>query len=212
MLKYILFDLDETLYSSSNGLMQTIGNRMRQFIAEKYGMQQDEAYALQKRYWDDYGTTLRGLYIERHIDPREYLDYVHAVPLADFIGPDPKLRSVLERITLEKVIMTNADSAHAHRILDILGVADLFTQIFDVVCFEYECKPARSVYERVLKMLGVSGDECVLVDDMARNLPNARELGIKTILVGSQGDSDVRIDTIYQVADAIANLESNAAR
>jgi putative hydrolase of the HAD superfamily len=208
MLKYILFDLDETLYPSTNGLMQTIGARMRQFIIEKYAISLDEARALQVRYWDEYGTTLRGLYLERHIDPQEYLRFVHAVPLSDFIEPDPKLRAVLERIPQEKIILTNADSVHARRILNILGVADLFTRIYDVVCFEYQCKPARVVYERVLQMLPARGRECVLVDDMARNLPTARELGIKTILVGSQGDSDARIETIYQVADALTGLEA----
>ena len=208
MLRYILFDLDETLYPTNNGLMQTIGNRMRQFIMDKYGLAPDEAYALQKRYWDEYGTTLRGLYLERHIDPLEYLDFVHQVPLADFLGPDAKLRAILESIPQEKVIMTNADSEHARRILEILGVADQFTRVFDVVCFEFDCKPARSVYERVLQMLPARGEECALVDDLARNFPNARDLGIRTILVGSQGDSDVRIETIYQVADAIAGLEN----
>jgi putative hydrolase of the HAD superfamily len=211
-LKYILFDLDETLYPTSNGLMQTISNRMRQFIIDKCALQPDEALALQKRYWNEYGTTLRGLVLERQIDPSEFLQFVHDVPLKDFLAPDPKLRGVLERLPHEKVILTNADAAHARRILDILGVADLFTRIFDVVCFEYECKPARAVYERVLQMLPARATECLLVDDLPRNLPTARELGIKTILVGSQGDSDARIETIYQVADAIANFEADTHR
>lgn len=209
MLKYILFDLDETLYPTANGLMQTIGGRMRQFIIEKYGLAPEEAFTLQKRYWDEYGTTLRGLYLERHIDPREYLDFVHAVPLTDFIGPDLKLRAVLERIPQEKVIMTNADAEHARRVIDILGVKDLFTRIYDVVFYDYDAKPARPVYERVLNDLPARADECVLVDDMARNLPNARELGIKTVLVGGQGESDVCIQSIYDVADALAQMDAD---
>jgi putative hydrolase of the HAD superfamily len=208
MLKYILFDLDETLYPASNGLMQTIAGRMRQFIMDKYALPPDEAQALQKRYWNEYGTTLRGLYLERHVDPREYLQFVHDVRLTDYIEPDPRLRAVLECISQEKAILTNADSAHARRILDILGVSDLFTRIFDVVSFEYECKPARTVYERVLRMLPARGDECVLVDDLPRNLPTARELGIKTILVGGEGDSDACIETIYQVADTLVSLQA----
>jgi putative hydrolase of the HAD superfamily len=209
MLKYILFDLDETLYPSANGLMQTISDRMRLFIADKYGLAHEEALALQHRFWNEYGTTLRGLYIERHIDPQEYLKFVHAVPLSDFIEADPRLREVLEHIPQEKVILTNADAVHARRILEILGVADLFTRIFDVVCFDYQCKPARVVYELVLRMLPAEGPECVLVDDMARNLTTARELGIWTILVGSQGDSDARIENIYQVEEALGKLEAS---
>ncbi len=207
MFKYILFDLDETLYPSSNGLMQTIGTRMRDYIIARYGLPANEAHDLQKRYWREYGTTLRGLYLERHIDPEDYLKFVHDVPVRDYVSPDPRLRTVLERIPQEKVILTNADAPHARRILDVLGVADLFTRIFDVVCFEYDCKPAPAVYRRVLEMLPARGDDCVLVEDIARNLTPARELGIRTILVAGQGEADAHIDTIYEVADCIAGLE-----
>ncbi len=209
MLKYIIFDLDETLYPTTNGLMQLIGDRMREYISRKYGMQPDEARALQKRYWNEYGTTLRGLYLERQIDPADYLQFVHDVPLRDFVAPDPKLRAVLERIPQDKVILTNADAPHARRILDILGISDLFTRIFDVVCFDYQCKPAPAVYERLLDLLPAQGEECALVEDLPRNLPPAHALGITTILLGNQGEADVHIETIYDVAGAIAKLTSN---
>ncbi len=206
MLRFALFDLDETLYPTTNGLMQTIGLRMRDYIMQRYGLPADEAFALQKHYWREYGTTLRGLYLERHIDPEEYLRFVHDVPLRDYVAPDPRLRSVLERIPLEKVIVTNADTPHARRVVEVLGVSDLFTRVFDIVCFDYVCKPERQVYEYVLNQLGARGDECVLIEDMARNLPNARALGIHTILLGKEGEADAHIDTIYEVADAIARL------
>ncbi|MGB8643928.1 MAG: pyrimidine 5'-nucleotidase [Anaerolineae bacterium] len=206
MLRYALFDLDETLYPTTNGLMQTIGERMRLYIMQRYGLPAEEAYALQKQYWREYGTTLRGLYIERHIDPEEYLRFVHDVSVRDFVTPDPKLRAVLEGIPLRKAIVTNADAPHARRVLKVLGLADLFAQIFDIVSFGYVCKPATEVYEYVLKQLGARGDECVLVEDMARNLPTARALGIRTILLGAAGESDEHIQSIYEVADAIARL------
>ncbi len=206
MLRFALFDLDETLYPTTNGLMQMIGERMRLYIMERYGLPADEAWELQKHYWHEYGTTLRGLYIERHIDPEEYLKFVHNVPVREFVPPDPRLRTVLERVPLEKVIVTNADTPHARRVLEALGVSDLFTRVFDIVCFDYICKPQKQVYEYVLKELGARGDECVLIEDMARNLPNARALGIQTILLGKEGEADAHIDNIYEVADAIARL------
>jgi putative hydrolase of the HAD superfamily len=209
MLKYLIFDLDETLYPTTNGLMQVLGDRMRQFIMNKYALSPADAHALQKRYWNQYGTTLRGLYVERHLDPAEYLRYVHDVPLADFLAPDPQLRAVLEKIPQPKVILTNADEAHARRVLDALGVGDLFAQIFDIVRNEYDCKPSRAVYERVLRELNARGDECALVEDAARNLPPARALGIHTILVGAHEpcpEADVMIENIYKVADALASF------
>ena len=209
MIRYILFDLDETLYPTTNGLMQAIGDRMRDFIEHKYHLSSDDAQSLRERYWDEYGTTLRGLYIEHQIDPREYLDYVHDIDLAPFIQPDPQLRHVLMEIPQEKVIVTNADSVHANRILRSLGIADQFTRIFDIVSMQYECKPSPIVYQRVLDELNAPGPECVLVEDMARNLPAARAKLIKTILVNATDctpDADVCIENIYQVAQALLSI------
>lgn len=235
MIRYVLFDLDETLYPASNGLMSAIGERMRKFIEKKYGLSPQEAHALQKRYWEQYGTTLRGLYIENGLDPREYLAYVHDVDVAQFVHPDPQLRAVLEQIPMTKVIVTNADAAHARRVLERLGVTDQFERIFDIVFMEYVSKPAREAYERVLRALNARGDECILVEDMPRNLTAARELGIRTILVlppkGTERDklaalrdpaaernvsecppdADLCIPSIYQVAQAIQELAALSA-
>jgi putative hydrolase of the HAD superfamily len=183
MLKYILFDLDETLYPPTSGLMPAIGDRMRTFLEREYALSPEEAHDLQKRYWHEYGTTLRGLMLEREIDPRRYLDFVHDVDVAQYLTPNPKLREQLQNIPYDKVIVTNADVPHALRVLAQLGITDQFKRIFDIVFFDYESKPARGAYERVLHALGVRGDECILVEDTARNLTAARDLGIRTVLL-----------------------------
>lgn len=232
MLKYILFDLDETLYPATSGLMPAIGERMRLYLEQQYDLAPERAHELQKRYWLEYGTTLRGLMLEREIDPKHYLEYVHDVDVAQFIHPDERLRQALQAIPYEKVIVTNADAPHAERVLARLGIADQFTRIFDIVFMEFECKPARGAYERVLSALPARGDECIFVEDTARNLPSARELGIQTILVLNPRafnppsswladpastqkhnvecppDANVCIDEIHKVTAAIQQLAS----
>ncbi|OQY86513.1 MAG: hypothetical protein B6D41_13310, partial [Chloroflexi bacterium UTCFX4] len=93
------------------------------------------------------------------------------------------LRAQLQQIPYRKGIVTNEDVPHAKRVLARLGIADQFQRVFDIEFFEYECKPARSAYERVLRALDARGDECLLIEDTARNLDTARELGIHTILL-----------------------------
>jgi putative hydrolase of the HAD superfamily len=233
MLKYILFDLDETLYPATSGLMPAIGERMRLYLEQRYNLTPEVAHELQKRYWLQYGTTLRGLIVEREIDPKEYLDFVHDVEVSQFIQPDTRLRQVLASIPYAKVIVTNADAPHAERVLTQLGIADQFARIFDIVFMEFECKPARGAYERVLRALDVRGDECVLIEDSPRNLPSARELGIRTVLLLPPGvdpnvqptrrfidpaahnpntecpaEANVCIPEIYDVADAIRELSA----
>ncbi|MCC7163877.1 MAG: pyrimidine 5'-nucleotidase [Anaerolineae bacterium] len=235
MIRYILFDLDETLYPATSGLMPAIGERMRIYLQERYHLDAEHAHALQKRYFNQYGTTLRGLMLEQKIDPQDYLGFVHDVDVAQFIHPDARLREVLGSIPFEKVIVTNADAPHAERVLARLSVADEFEQIFDIVFMQFECKPARGAYERVLEKLGVRGDECILVEDMARNLPAARELGIRTILLMDPrtadqtgawfldpaaearsrecpSDANMCIKEIYEVADTIQKLANAPVR
>lgn len=183
MLRYILFDLDETLYPPTTGLMPAIGDRMRVYLEQEYAMPPERAQDLQKRYWQEFGTTLRGLMLEREIDPQHYLNFVHDVDVTRYLKPNPQLRAQLQDIPYVKVIVTNADVPHAQRVLAQLGIADQFERIFDIVFFEYESKPARGAYERVLRALAARGDECILVEDTARNLDSARELGIQTILL-----------------------------
>lgn len=231
MLKYILFDLDETLYPATSGLMPAIGERMRLYLEQRYNLDSERAHELQKRYWLEYGTTLRGLILEHEIDPQDYLGYVHDVDVSQFLVQDEQLHQVLASIPHEKVIVTNADAPHAERVLARLGIADQFTRIFDIVFMEFECKPARGAYERVLNALNVRGDECILIEDSIRNLPAARELGIRTILLLPPGldpnaqpsqrwidpaaeyraaecppDANLCIENILQVADAIGTL------
>lgn len=235
MIKYILFDLDETLYPATSGLMPAIGDRMRLYLEQRYDLDPERAHALQRRYWLEYGTTLRGLMLEREIDPQDYLDFVHNVEVAQYVHPDDRLRELLEKLPYEKVIFTNADAPHAERVLKRLGIRDQFSRVFDIVSVGFDCKPSRGAYEFVLKALGARGDECILVEDSVRNLPTARELGILTILVMPPGsdpnvqpsrrfldpasqnkpancppDANLCIPDIYAVADAIAQLATLA--
>ncbi len=232
MIKYLLFDLDETLYPATSGLMPAIGDRMRLYLEQRYHLSPERAHELQKRFYHTYGTTLRGLMLEREIDPQDYLGFVHDVDISHFLARDERLHEILASIPFEKVIVTNADALHAERVLAHLGIADQFTRIFDIVFMEFECKPARGAYERVLKKLNARGDECILIEDSVRNLPAARELDIQTILLLPRGsdpnaqpsrrnldpasekfetecppDADLCIEEIYQVADAIQQLE-----
>ncbi len=233
MIKYLLCDLDETLYPATSGLMPAVGDRMRLYLEQRYNLEPEAAHELQKRYWDEYGTTLRGLMLEREIDPHDYLGFVHDVDVAHFLVPDEKLRAILASISYEKVIVTNADAPHANRVLERLGIADQFTHIFDIVFMEFDCKPARGAYERVLRALNVQGSECILIEDSVRNLPSARELGIQTILLLPPGmdpnvqptrrfvdpaksvefvdcppDANICISEIYELPDAVARLTS----
>lgn len=86
-----VFDLDNTLYPASCSLFPQIDLRMRQFIAERLGLSLDEAFRLQKRYYREFGTTLRGLMLVHGIEPAVFLDYVHEIDCS-VLDPTPGWR------------------------------------------------------------------------------------------------------------------------
>jgi putative hydrolase of the HAD superfamily len=145
-LRYLILDLDDTLYPRRSGVMDLVNQRIGRYMVERLGFPPEQAEALRQRYYAQYGTTLRGLMEEYHIDPEDYLAYVHDVPLEDYLQPDPALDAMLARIPLTKVIFTNASEEHARRVLERLGVARHFPIILDVRRLDYCNKPDPEAY------------------------------------------------------------------
>ncbi len=192
MFRFLIFDLDETLYPRNAGLMQEIGVRINRYLIENLHLPPDQALELRQRYYHQHGTALRGLVLERpDVDPEDYLQFVHDVRLTDYLRPDPALAEMLRSIPLTKIIFTNATVEHAQNVLNILGVADQFAGIVDVRRVEYVSKPNAEAYRRLLSILQASGDECILVEDSARNLLPGKALGMTTILVDSDDCAQV---------------------
>ena len=80
---YWIFDLDNTIYDYNLGLFRRISQRMTEYIKKLFSLNHDEALNLQKDMYKKYGLTLRGLIIEKNIDPDPFLDYVHNVEFDD---------------------------------------------------------------------------------------------------------------------------------
>jgi pyrimidine 5'-nucleotidase len=182
----LFFDLDDTLYASTNGLWAAIRERMGAYMLERLGFLQEEIPSLRRSYYENYGTTLRGLQIHHQVDADDFLTFVHDVPLRQFIGPDPGLRALLLSLPQSKWIFTNADAAHAQRVLKILEVWDCFAGVVDVRATGFACKPQTEAYKLAMSLAGESDPgKCVMLDDSTRNLAPARAMGIYTILVGT---------------------------
>jgi putative hydrolase of the HAD superfamily len=216
VLEYLIFDLDETIYPRSSGLMQAISDRISLYMIERMAMSPDEVPQLRRVYWEKYGTTSRGLQILHGLDIEDYMAFVHDVPLEEHIGPDPALDKSLADLPQRKIVFTNATAEHARSVLKVVGVSHHFDQIYDAFYAENEGKPAPKVYGRVLADLGVRGERCLMVEDNARNLRPAKSLGMTTVLVTEDAENDRegvdhvidRISDIDQVVRAVTNDEA----
>ncbi|MFX9877843.1 HAD-IA family hydrolase, partial [Acinetobacter baumannii] len=84
---------------------------------------------------------------------------------------------------------------YALKVLARLGLADSFEAIHDIHAMAYVPKPALSAYQGLLAPHGLNPVESLFVEDMARNLRPAKQLGMTTVWVdnGSEqapGDDD----------------------
>jgi putative hydrolase of the HAD superfamily len=213
--EYILFDLDETLYPRETGLMQAISQRILLYMTQKVGIPADDALEKKRYYYQHYGTSLKGLIHEYHIDPKDYLHFVHDLNPADFFGPSPPLARMLAEISLPKIIFTNADTPHAERVLHALQVRPYFERIIDIDDIHYKSKPDPFAYQQALSLLNVPGECCIMVDDTPRNLIPAKDLAMTTILVDGASKSmaiDYVVPTIFHVGRVLHDLLQTTGR
>lgn len=184
MIRYALFDLDETLYPREAGVLQAVGQRIEQYLIVRLGMEPEQARRLRAEYRSRYGTTLAGLLAHGSVDAEDYLAYVHDVPVESLLRPCSELDQVLRSLPWEPVIFTNADRRHAERVLDALGLRGCFARIFDIAGMGYRQKPDPAAYERVLAALGAPGSACLMVDDSLVNLQAGKAWQMTTVWVG----------------------------
>ena len=178
-----IFDLDNTMYDINLGLFKKISKRITDFIMSKYSLDIEQAKKIQKEYYLKYGLTLRGLIIEKNLEPEEFLDYVHDVEHPELKKND-QLISKMRILEGKKIIFTNATSKHAEKILKILGLEDDFDQIIDIKDLEYIPKPDKRSYKKLLECLNVNKEnlnKTIFFEDTIKNLIPAKELGITTV-------------------------------
>ena len=206
-----IFDLDNCLYPASTGLFALIDERMGAYIQRLLDCDRDEAKRVQKAHFHEHGTTLAGLMKNHEIDPSDFLDDVHAIPL-DRVQCDERLGSALSRLPGRRFVFTNGDAPYARRVLEAIGVGAHFDELHDIHASELRPKPDPHGYALLCERFGIDPARALLVDDMAANLKPAKALGMTTVWVdngserGSHGADDNFID--YRIGDVADWLES----
>jgi putative hydrolase of the HAD superfamily len=203
-----LFDLDNTLYPVGNAFMAGIEERMTAFVERELKLPHAEAYALQKRYLADHGTTLAGLMANHGIDPEHFLDDVHDVSL-DLLAPDHALAAALKRLPGRRLVFTNGDARHAARVLERLAIANAFEDIFHIAAAGYVPKPAIATFERMMAAHAVAPAATCFFEDSEKNLAPAARLGMTTVLVGPHAAASTA-DFVHHRTDALAPFLQSA--
>ena len=178
-----VFDLDNTLYPRECNLFAQIDLLISQYMVSVTQLPYDEARALQKAYYRDYGTTLNGLMLRHSVDPEHFLKTVHAIDYTP-VSAHPDLLSAIRALPGRKFILTNGDVGHARAVLGRLGDADeLFEDIFDIRAMSYHPKPLPEAYEAFFAANGIDAKRAAMFDDLEKNLKVPHESGMVTVQV-----------------------------
>jgi len=185
-----VFDLDNTLYPPSCRLFDQVDWNITRYVAGLFDLPLEQARALQKTYFREHGTTMRGLMTLHGVDPVQFLDAVHRIDLSP-VDPSPRLDAALAALPGRKIIFTNGDVPHAERVMDRLGVRRHFEAVFDIVASDFEPKPSPQVYAKLAETHAIEPTRAVMVEDMARNLAPAHAMGMTTVWVRPADGSGV---------------------
>ena len=180
--KFWIFDLDNTLYSGETRVFEQVDKRMSKYISEKLNVSILEAKEIQKSYFYKYNTTLNGMMKNHKIEANEFLEFVHDIDI-DFLKKDMPLGEELRKLEGKKIIFTNGSKKHALNVTQRIGIDQYFDDIFDIVDCNFIPKPKMEPYKKLVEKHKIDPNLCVLIEDIARNLKPAYEMGMKTVWI-----------------------------
>jgi len=177
-----IFDLDNTLYPPESALWPQVDQRITLFLGNMFGLDGMSARALQKYYYQKYGTTLKGLMDQYGMKPEPFLDFAHDIDVSR-LPPDPELGHAIEALPGRKLILTNGSEAHARNVAGRLGVLHHFEAVFDIIAADFTPKPEESTYLKFLDQYQIDPSRAAMFEDLEKNLLVPHRLGMRTVLI-----------------------------
>ena len=186
-----IFDLDNTLYSADSGIFQQVHDLMSKFVSKHLNVEIKKAKEIQRKYYKQHGTTLRGMMDNHGIDPEYFLKEVHKLDYS-IVDSNKKLNEELKKLKGRKIIYTNANLQHTLDVLDRIELSNFFDYIFDIKMANYIPKPDLQPYEQIIKDCNLNPSTSAMFDDIAKNLVPAKKVGFTSIWidVGYENFSD----------------------
>lgn len=189
-----VFDLDNTLYPADSPLWPQIDDRITAYVMDLYGLDGLASRALQKHFYQHYGTTLKALMTEESVDTDAFLAFVHDIDRSA-LAPNPGLRAAIDALPGRKLILTNGSERHAIDTAAALGIDDLFEAVFDIKAAGFTPKPEAATYDLFFKRHDVTPGRAAMFEDLVKNLKAPHAAGMRTVLVvPPAGQNDLRDD------------------
>ncbi|HVY06697.1 MAG TPA: pyrimidine 5'-nucleotidase [Burkholderiales bacterium] len=190
-----IFDLDNTLHDADPHIFPHINRSMTEYVARHLGVDEQSANHLRDAYWRRYGATLLGLIRHHDVDPAHFLQETHRFPdISKMVVGRRGLRHVLRRLPGRKFVFSNAPAHYIELVLGVLGVRDLFDDVFSIERTRFRPKPQAHGFLRLMREHRLVASRCIMVEDSLENLHTARRLGMTTVWVGASGCAPAWVD------------------
>jgi putative hydrolase of the HAD superfamily len=212
-LKYIFFDIDNTLFNSQELALRCRKNAMKAMIDAGLKADRDEAYEKLRSI-----VKKRGANYDRHFN--ELLEFYKAdkpeiiaagvVAYHDtkraYLKPFPDVVPTMLKLSelgYDLGVITNGLAFKQWEKLIRLGLNHFFkvVVISEEVGFE---KPSKEIFEKALEAGKCKAEEAVMVGDKESDINPARELGMKTISM-SDVKADNNVKKFEEILDVIKN-------
>jgi putative hydrolase of the HAD superfamily len=181
-----VFDLDNTLHDATPRVFPHINLAMTVYLQRQLGLDEEAAANLRRHYWQRYGATLIGMMRHHATNPADFLRCTHDVPLLrSMVKREPGLRSALRRLPGRKAVFSNAPVRYSEAVLQVLGIAQFFDNVYSIEHTRYRPKPDSYGFLRLFRKLRVRPEACIMVEDTLANLKTAKKLGMSTIWVAN---------------------------
>ena len=225
--RFVIFDLDNTLYKEPPALSRACEEAMARAAADLIpGLSFEEALVKARESNDATGSVFSffptyfseqragGAYDHAviHETYHNYVDHL-ILPVCE------NTKEAFAKIDKDQValgLLTHGSRGWTNRVLTHLGLDEYFLPGLRVpiedVDFHHKHeseRPFHEIMKRASEHLGgsVSAPQCMMVEDVPRNLSVARQLGMRTVLVthGVQGqvqeDADFHVSSVGELID-----------
>lgn len=227
MIKAIIFDLDNTLVDfmllKNNAVEAAIHAMVDAGLEMSYDEARDKIDAIYDRegieYQQVFDQFMKDIYgkVDHKIMSAGIVAYRKAREAA--LKPYPKVFPTLIELIkmgIKLAVVTDAPAKEAWLRLSYLN----FHHVFDiVVTFDDtgERKPSPAPFNKALEMLGVKGDECLMIGDWAeKDMVGAKAVGMKTVFARygdvfntKNPESDYEINSIAELIGIVNSENSN---
>lgn len=185
--KYVLFDLDGTLYESSAGIEAQLRSAMVAQAAIALGISHDEARSLLRQYRATHKASVLGLQEYHGIDPVKFYEAVYGSLDTSKMEARPGCRTALASLAsyVPIGVFTNSNRSFTEQTLSFLDLSGIFDHVVTVEDHGFIRKPEVEAYNKIFEFLDLNPSEVMMFDDIASSLEVMATMGSNGILVSN---------------------------